>query len=84
MCMYGGSRKISETSSNRYELRVCIYECIQVGKTLGFTVTARESEALNRREFSQMIYSAAQSVRMGLSDTNVEKSRKNASVGNSK
>ena len=65
VCMYGGSRKISETSCDRHELRVCVYECIQVGKTLGFTVTARESETLDRRKSSSMVYSARQASRNG-------------------
>lgn len=70
VCVYDGGKKISETvvTGTIYEY---VYTNATSGKILGFTVTARESEALTG-ESSKMIYSADSQSRMGLSDTNVE------------
>ena len=77
VCVYDGGKKISETvvTGTSYEY---VYTNATSGKILGFTVTARESEALTG-ESSKMIYSA-DSQSEWVYQTPMEKSRKNASV----
>ena len=77
VCVYDGGKKISETvvTGTIYEY---VYTNATSGKILGFTVTARESEALTG-ESSKMIYSA-DSQSEWVYQTPMEKSRKNASV----
>ena len=77
VCIYDGSRKIGETivTGTSYEY---LYTNDTVGKTLGFTVTARENKTLTG-ESSRMVYNTA-SQSEWVYQTPMEKSRKNASV----
>ena len=76
VCVYDGGKKISETvvTGTSYEY---VYTNATSGKILGFTVTARESEALTG-ESSKMIYSA-DSQSEWVYQTPMLKTRKNAS-----
>ena len=76
VCVYDGGKKISETvvTGTSYEY---VYTNVTSGKILGFTVTARESEALTG-ESSKMIYSA-DSQSEWVYQTPMLKTRKNAS-----
>ena len=76
VCVYDGGKKISETvvTGTIYEY---VYTNATSGKILGFTVTARESEALTG-ESSKMIYSA-DSQSEWVYQTPMLKTRKNAS-----
>ena len=76
VCVYDGGKKISETvvTGTSYEY---VYTNATSGKILGFTVTARENEALTG-ESSKMIYSA-DSQSEWVYQTPMLKTRKNAS-----